>query len=172
VLGRNLVRRVVGSLLSVEEYFAGHDSHKTEEAANDNSKEHQARLLSVKAVHQTKRVWNTAKEAEKGAKVDGDVEADERNDGFGEEHGNRSNGGHNGESLDALAHRRKWRDLKATLLSQTALEDWVESLSDEATQSDGEGGEEEHCPLGPTPALVDRHERADNGSIDKLEPEI
>lgn len=168
VLGRNLVRRVIRGLLSIEEYLTGHDSRKAKEAADDNSKENQAGLFSIKAIHQAKRVWNTAKEAEKGAEIDGDIEADERNDGFGEKHENRSNGGHDGESLDALAHRRKWRDLEATLLSQTALEDWVKSLSDEATQGDGEGGEEEHCPFSPTPALVDGNERANNGAVKSI----
>lgn len=165
VLGRNLMRRVIGGLLSIEEYLAGHDSRKAKEATDDNSEENQAGLLRIKVIYQAKWIRNAAKEAEKGTKVDGDIEADERNDGFGEEHEKRSNGGHDGESLDALAHRRKWRDLEATLLSQTALEDWVESLSNEATQGDGEGGEEEHCPLGPPPALVDGNERANNGAI-------
>lgn len=168
VLGRNLVWRVVRNLLSVAKDFAGHDGGKAEETTNDNSEENQAGLLGIKAIYQTKGVRDATKEAEKGTKVDGDVETDEGNDGLGKEHKNRSKSGHNGESLDALAHGRKWRDLQATLLSQTALEDGVKSFSNEAPQGNGEGGEEEHCPLGPTPALVNRNEGTDNRSIEEI----
>lgn len=51
VLGRNLVRRVIGGLLSIEEYLAGHDGRKAKEAADDNSKENQAGLLNIKAIY-------------------------------------------------------------------------------------------------------------------------
>lgn len=117
-------------------------------------------------IYHTKGVGNATKEAEKGTKVYGDVEADERNDRLGKKHKERPNSGHYGEGLDALAHGRKWRYLKATLLSQTALENGVESFSNEAAQGDGEGGEEEHCPFGPTPALVDRNKGANNRSME------
>lgn len=84
VLRGHLVRRVVGDLLSIEEDFAGHDGGKSKETTDNDGNEDQAGLIGGEVVYRAECVRDTAEEAEKGAKVDGDVEADECDDGFGE----------------------------------------------------------------------------------------
>lgn len=137
VLRRDLVRRIVGNLRSVEEDFAGHDGGEAKETADNNGDEHQARLVGGKVIYRTKGVRNAAEEAEEGTKVDRDVEADEGDDWLGEQHLDGSNGGYHGKRLDARAHGRKWRELDAVLLGETALENGVKCLSVKAPETNG-----------------------------------
>lgn len=164
VLGRDPVRRKLGDLLPVEQDLAGHDGGEADDAANDNRNKHQAGLLRREVIDGAKSIRNAAEEAKQRPKVDGDVEADERDDWFGEEHLDRADGGDDGKGLDALAHGRQGRQLDAALLGQAALEDGVECLADGAPEADAEGGEEEHCPFRPAPALFNRDEGADDGA--------
>lgn len=78
------MRRIVGDLLSIEEDFAGHDGGKSKETADNDGNKDETGLIGGEVVYRAECVRDTAEEAEKGAKVDGDVEADECDDGLGE----------------------------------------------------------------------------------------
>lgn len=116
VLRRHLVRRIVGDLLSIEEDFAGHDCGKSKETADNNGNKDQTGLIGGEMVYRAECVGNTAEEAEKGTKVDGNVEADECNDRLGKQHLDWSNSCDNGECLDALVHGRERRHFDTLLL--------------------------------------------------------
>ena len=163
------MRRILGDLLPIEQDFAGHDGGEANDTANDDGNEDQAGLLRGEMIHGAKSIRNAAEEAEERPKVNGHVETDEGDDRFCEEHLDGSNGRNNGKRLDSLAHGRQGRELDAALLGQAALEDGVERLADGAAEADAEGGEEEHCPLGPAPALFDRDKGADNGAVHQID---
>lgn len=86
MLGRYLLRGVVGSLCAVQLEVAKQDGAETERAADSNRQEDEARLFNVEVVDPSKGIRDGGEEAEQDSKIDCNIETEEADHWFRKQH--------------------------------------------------------------------------------------
>jgi hypothetical protein len=101
VLRRNLVGWKLVDFLLVYQLITEYDCDQSKETSDHHRKKHKTALLNIEPIHRCESIWHCCEEAEQGAEPKSNIETDESDNRFENQHSNRSDDSDKGKFSEA-----------------------------------------------------------------------